>query len=100
MRLRFCATETDLDKAGALRITRRFALSFVDGVPNRAARTDAGSALAWIAARTFGVVVAIVLEPMANNGSIVKMDQHVRTPLRMSLITDLAMKKADRRGDM
>ena len=71
-------------------------------VPNRAARTDAGSSLAWIAARTFGVVVAlaIVLEPMANKGSIVKMDQHVRTPLRMSLITDLAMKNADRRGDM
>ena len=27
-------------------------------VPNRAARADAGSALAWIAARIFGVVVA------------------------------------------
>ena len=34
------------------------------------------------AARTFGVVVAlaIVLGPMADNGSIVKMDQHGRTP--------------------
>ena len=63
---------------------------------------EAGSVLAWIAARTFGVVVAlaIVLEPMADNGSIVKMDQHVRTPFRMSLITDLAMKNAERRGDM
>jgi len=27
-------------------------------VPNRSAKADAGSALAWIAARTFGVVVA------------------------------------------
>jgi hypothetical protein len=27
-------------------------------VPNRSARTEAGSALAWIAVRTFGVVVA------------------------------------------
>ena len=31
---------------------------------------------------------------------LVKMDQHVRTPLRMSLRADLAMKNADRRGDM
>ena len=31
---------------------------------------------------------------------LVKMDQHVRTPLRMSLKTDLAMKKADRREEM
>ena len=38
------------------------------------------------------VALAIVLRPMAYNGSIVKMDQHARTPLRMSLITDLAMK--------
>ena len=30
----------------------------------------------------------------------VKMDQHVRTPLRMSLRTDLAMKNAERRGDV
>ena len=44
--------------------------------------------------------LAIVLEPMADNGSIVKMDQHVRTPFRMSLRTDLAMKNAERRGDM
>ena len=53
-------------------------------------------------ARTFGVVVAlaIVLEPMADNGSIVKMNQHGRTPLRMSLRTDLAMKNAEHRGDM
>ena len=29
-----------------------------------------------------------------------KMDQHVRTPLRMSLRIDLAMKNAERRGDM
>ena len=58
--------------------------------------------LAWIAARTLGVVVAlaIVLEPMADNGSIVKMDQHGRTPFRKSLRTDLAMKNADRRGSM
>ena len=71
-------------------------------VPNRSAKADAGSTLAWIAARTFGVVVALafVLGPMAYNGSIVKMDQHVRTPLRMSLKTDLAMKRADRRGEM
>ena len=71
-------------------------------VPNRSARTEAGSALARIAARTFGVVVAlaIVLGPMADYGSIVKMDQHVRTPLRMSLKTDLAMKNAERRGEM
>ena len=33
-------------------------------------------------------------------GLAVKMDQHVRTPLRMSRRTDLAMKNADRRGDM
>ena len=33
-------------------------------------------------------------------GLLVKMGQHVRTPLRMSLRTDLAMKNADRRGDM
>ena len=71
-------------------------------VPNRSARLDAGSSLAWIAARTLGVVVAlaIVLGPMADNGSIVKMDQHGRTPFRMSLRTELAMKNADRRGDM
>ena len=31
---------------------------------------------------------------------LVKMDQHVRTPLRMSLRTDLAMKNAERRGSM
>jgi hypothetical protein len=30
----------------------------------------------------------------------VKMDQHGRTPSRMSLSTDLAMKSADRRGEM
>jgi hypothetical protein len=30
----------------------------------------------------------------------VKMDQHARTPLRMSLRTDLAMKNAERRGSM
>ena len=54
------------------------------------------------AARTLGVVVAlaIVLEPMADNGSIVKMDQHGRPPFRMPLRTDLAMKNAERRGSM
>ena len=31
---------------------------------------------------------------------LVKMDQHARTPLRMSLRTDLAMKNAERRGSM
>ncbi len=31
---------------------------------------------------------------------LVKMNQHVRTPSRMSLRTDLAMKNADRRGSM
>ena len=31
---------------------------------------------------------------------LVKMDQHGRTPLRMSLRTDLAMKNAERRGSM
>ena len=30
----------------------------------------------------------------------VKMDQHGRTPLRISLKTDLAMKNAERRGSM
>jgi hypothetical protein len=30
----------------------------------------------------------------------VKLDQHARTPLRMSLRIDLAMKKAERRGFM
>jgi hypothetical protein len=30
----------------------------------------------------------------------VKTDQHARTPSRMSLSTDLAMNKADRRGEM
>lgn len=30
----------------------------------------------------------------------VKMDQHARAPSRMSLSTDLAMKRADRRGEM
>ena len=30
----------------------------------------------------------------------VKMDQHVRTPLRMSLRIDFAMKNAERRGSM
>jgi len=30
----------------------------------------------------------------------VKMDQHVRAPSRISLRTDLAMKRADRRGEM
>ena len=71
-------------------------------MPNRSARLDAGSSLAWIAARTLGVVVAlaIVLGPMADNGSIVKMDQKGRTPFRMSLRTDLALKNEDRRGDM
>ena len=79
-------------------------------MPKRSASTDAGTELVWIAARTFGVVVAIVLEPVANNsvllgpmadyGALVKMDQHVRTPLRMSRRTDPAMKKADRRGEM
>ena len=79
-------------------------------MPKRSASTDAGTELVWIAARTFGVVVAIVLEPVANNsvllgpmadnGAIVKMDQHVRTPLRISLSTDLAMKNAERRRDM
>ena len=71
-------------------------------VPKRSASTDADASLASITARSFGVVVAlaIVLGPMADNGSIVKLDQHERTPLRMSLITDLAMKNAERRGDM
>jgi len=64
----------------------------------------------WIAARTFGVVVAlaIVLEPRADHGRIGKMDQHVRTPFRMagkqspphSLGPDLAVKNAERRGCM
>ena len=31
---------------------------------------------------------------------LVKMDQHARNPLRMSLRTDLAMKNAERRGSM
>lgn len=31
---------------------------------------------------------------------LVKMDQHVRAPSRTSLRTDLAMNRADRRGDM
>jgi hypothetical protein len=31
---------------------------------------------------------------------LVKMDQHGRTPFRMSLRTDLAMKNAERRGSM
>ena len=31
---------------------------------------------------------------------LVKMDQHGRTPSRMSLKPDLAMKKAERRGSM
>jgi len=31
---------------------------------------------------------------------LVKMDQHGRPPSRMSLITDLAMNTADRRGEM
>ena len=53
------------------------------------------SAIASIrrAARSGVVALAIVLGPMADYGSIVKMDQHVRTPFRMSLITDLAMKR-------
>ena len=67
---------------------------------NCSAGTDAGSALAWITARTFGVAIAIALGPMADNGSIVKMDQHGRTPFQISLRTDLAMKNAERRGDM
>ena len=41
-----------------------------------------------------------LLEPMTDNGSIVKMDQHGSTPFRISLRTDLALKKADRRGSM
>jgi hypothetical protein len=31
---------------------------------------------------------------------LVKMDQHGRTPSRMSLRTDLAMNSAERRGEM
>ena len=31
---------------------------------------------------------------------LVRMDQHVQATLRMSLKTDLAMKKAERRGEM
>jgi len=83
-------------------------------LPNRSARTDAGSSLAKIAARTFGVVVALavagglgplahhrqLIEPMADNGSIVQMDQLGRTPFRISLRTGLAMKNAERRGSM
>jgi len=71
-------------------------------VPNLSARTDAGSSLASIAARTFGVVVALafVLEQMADLGSIVKMAQHGHTPFRMVLRTDLAMKNAGRRWSM
>jgi len=41
-----------------------------------------------------------LLEPMADHGSIVKLNQHGRTPFRMSLRTDLAMKNADGRGSM
>lgn len=33
-------------------------------------------------------------------GLLVKMDQHARSPSRKSLKTDLAMKRADRRGEM
>jgi hypothetical protein len=38
--------------------------------------------------------------PGRRRSLLVKMDQHGRPPSRMSLRTDLAMKRADRRGEM
>ena len=68
-------------------------LPFVNGLLGRAEpfrQHRGGSTLAWIAARTFG----------CRRRLLVKMDQHVRTPPRISPRTDLAMKNAERRGSM
>ena len=53
-----------------------------------------------MAARSFGSVVALamVLEPMADHGLIVAMDQHGCTQFKMSLRTDLAMKMQNAEG--
>ena len=68
-------------------------LSFVDGLLGRAEPFRQGR-------RGLNAGLDRRPHPRRRRRLLVKMDQHVRTPLRMSLRIDFAMKNAERRGSM